>query len=237
MATAKYGVMKPLVPSLAVIMPVLNAGPFVAGAIESVLAQVPPGADLLVVDGGSTDSSAAIAAGFPGVRLLAQSGRGLAAARNQGLAAVDADLVGFCDADDRWTEGALAARLACLQSRPDCDAVIGQIVGEALAGEPLTPQQASRLGQPLPGFTPGALLARRRVFQRVGGFDETLAIGADSDWFVRLQQTELRLAVLPAVVLHKGARATSLSTDIETYRRELLRAARGFLKHRRGSPR
>jgi GT2 family glycosyltransferase len=108
------------------------------------------------------------------------------------------------------------------------------VVSEALLpGEPLTPQQASRLGQSLPGFTPGALLARRHVFERVGGFDETLAIGADSDWFVRLQQSGLRLAVLPVVVLRKGARATSLSTDRETYRRELLRIARGFLARQR----
>jgi glycosyltransferase involved in cell wall biosynthesis len=225
--------MKPPVPSLAVIMPVLNLASFVAAAIKSVLSGAPPGTDLVVVDGGSTDGSAAIAAGFAGVRVLMQSGHGLAAARNQGLRAVDADLVGFCDADDRWADGAFAARLAHLQSQPDCDAVIGQVVGETLAGEPVTPQQAARLGQPLPGFTPGALLARRHVFQRVGGFDETLAIGTDSDWFVRLQQTELGLAVLPVVVLHKSARAASLSTDIEAYRRELLRVARGFVERRR----
>jgi glycosyltransferase involved in cell wall biosynthesis len=225
--------MKRLAPSLAVIMPVLNAAPFLAAAIESVLAEAPSGTHLVVVDGGSTDGSAAIAAGFPGARVLMQSGRGLAAARNQALRAVDADFIGFCDADDRWADGALAARLAYLQSRPGCDAVIGQVVGEALAGEPLTPLQASRLGQTLPGFTPGALLARRQVFQRVGGFDETLTIGADSDWFVRLQQSGLRLSVLPVVVLRKGARAASLSTDRETYRRELLRVARGFLERRR----
>jgi glycosyltransferase involved in cell wall biosynthesis len=214
-------------------MPVLNAAPFLAAAIESVLTQLPSGIDLVVVDGGSTDGSIAIAAGFPRARLLMQSGRGLAAARNQGLRVVDAEFVGFCDADDRWAEGALAVRLAHLQSQPACDAVIGQVSGEVRAGEPLTPQQEARLGQPLPGFTPGALLARRHVFKRIGPFDETLTIGADSDWFVRLQQSELRLAVLSTIVLRKGARAASLSTDRETYRRELLGVARKFLKRRR----
>jgi glycosyltransferase involved in cell wall biosynthesis len=220
-------------PSLAVIMPVLNAAPFLAPAIDSVLSELPPAADLVVVDGGSTDDRTAIAAGFARVRVLMQSGRGLAAARNQGLRAVDADFIGFCDSDDRWAEGALAVRLAHLQSRPDCDAVIGGVVGEAVAGESVTPQQAARLGRPLPGFTPGALLARRHVFQKIGLFDETLTIGTDSDWFVRLQQSRLRLAVLPTVVLFKGARATSLSTDRETYRRELLRVAREFVERRR----
>src|SRR5262249_4919654 len=159
-------------------------------------------------------------------------GDGLAAARNQGIQSADAGIIGFCDADDRWADGALAMRLACLEEQPDCDAVIGQAMAEALPGEPLTPQQVSRLGQPVPGFTPGALLARRPVFQRVGPFDETLRIGADSDWFVRLQQSGLRLATLPAVVLRKGMRADALSADREAYRRELLRVARGFLERR-----
>src|SRR5271157_1167565 len=98
-------------PSLAVVMPVLNAAPFLAAAIASVLGQLPPGSEMLVVDGGSEDGSAAIAAGFPGVRILIQSGRGLAAARNQGLAAAGADIIGFCDADDRWSGDALAQRM------------------------------------------------------------------------------------------------------------------------------
>lgn len=220
-------------PSLAVVVPVRDAAPYIAAALTSVLSQVPAGTDVVVVDGGSADGSAAIAAGFPGVRVMPQAGSGLAAARNQGLRAVQADLVGFCDADDRWSDGALAARLAHLAEQPDCDAVTGQVVVEGLSGVMATPQQRSRVGRPVPGFTPGALLARRHVFEQIGPFDETLTIGADSDWFVRLQQSALRLAVLPVAVLHKGARATSLSSDVENYRRELLRVARGFLARRR----
>ena len=219
--------------SLAVILPVRNAAPFVADAIASLLQQLPPGADVVVVDGGSDDRSAAIAAAFPGVRVVAQTGRGLAAARNQGLHEARADVIGFCDADDRWAPGALALRLARLQARPDCDAVIGQMVREALPGERLSAQQESQLGRPVPGYTPGALLAHRRAFQEVGPFDETLAIGTDSDWFARLHLSRLCLAVLPAVVLRKGVRAQSLSTDIDAYRRELLRVARGFVARRR----
>ena len=226
----------PHAPSIAIVMPVRNAAPFVAAAIAAVQAQVPPGTDIVVVDGGSDDGGGAIVAGIPGVRVLPQSGRGLAAARNQGIGAVQADIIGFCDADDRWADGALAARLARLQAPPDCDAVIGLMVSEALGGGPVTPQQESRLGRPLPGFTPGALLARRHVFQRVGPFDESLTVSADSDWFVRLTESAMRLAVLPVVVLHKGARPASLSTDLVTYRRELLRISWGFLQRRRANP-
>lgn len=218
---------------LAVVMPVRTAARFLAAAIESLLAQLPAESEILVVDGGSEDGSAAIAAGFPGVRVLAQSGRGIAAARNQGLAAAGADVIGFCDADDRWSADSLALRMERLAAEPHCDAVIGQVVLEALPGEPVTPQQASRIGRALPGFTPGALLARRHVFEAIGPFDESLAIAADSDWFVRLVQSDLTLALLSAVVLHKGARAAALSSDLETYRRELLAIGRRYVDRRR----
>ena len=87
----------------------------------------------------------------------------------------------------------------------------------------------------MPGYTPGALMARRETFDAVGSFDETLVIGADSDWFVRLTQLDVRLDVLPTLVLRKGARASSLSADVTTYRRELLQVARRFLHQRRQS--
>ena len=76
-------------------------------------------------------------------------------------------------------------------------------------------------------------MMRRAAFEAVGEFDEKLAIGADSDWFVRLAQSSLRLDVLPELVLQKGALASSLSADVATYRRELLLVARRFVDQRR----
>jgi glycosyltransferase involved in cell wall biosynthesis len=219
--------------SVGVVVPVRNGARTLAAAIASVIGQAPPPGDVLVVDGGSEDGSAALAQSFPGVRVIAQEGRGLGAARNQGIAAVSGDVVAFCDADDRWTGGALAARLARLAAEPACGAVIGHIRRTVTEGETPTPQQASRLGQVEPGYTPGALLVRRAALSAIGPFDETLTLGSDSDWFVRLVQSAVRLDVMPDIVLLKGVRNTSLSTDIATYRRELLQVARGFIDRRR----
>ena len=74
---------------------------------------------------------------------------------------------------------------------------------------------------------------RREVFELVGAFDERLSIGADTDWFVRLQQSPHPARQIDAVVLRKGARGNSLSTDVATYRRELLTVARRFIARRR----
>jgi glycosyltransferase involved in cell wall biosynthesis len=218
---------------LGVVMPVRNGATTLAAAIQSVRSQHPPPADILVVDGHSGDGSAEIAAAFSGVRVILQEGRGLAAARNQGLRAVDGDAIAFCDADDCWTPGALATRLDHLAAEPACGAVIGHVERVLLDGHRATPQQTSRLGRRAPGYTPGALMARRAVFDAVGAFDETLAIGADTDWFVRLAQSAVRLDVLPQLVLRKGARDDSLSTDIATYRQELLEVVRRYFARRR----
>ncbi|MCC6737330.1 MAG: glycosyltransferase family 2 protein [Bauldia sp.] len=222
-------------PTVGVVMPVRNGAKTLAAAIASVLAQSPRPDDVLVVDGGSEDGSAAIAAAFAGVRVISQAGGGLGAARNEGIAGVEGDVVAFCDADDRWTPGSLALRLARFTAQPACGAVIGHIERTLADGETATPQQASRLGQVEPGYTPGALLVRREAFHAVGPFDEALTLGSDSDWFVRLVQSGVRFDVLPDTVLLKGVRGSSLSTDVATYRRELLEVARRFIDRRRGT--
>ncbi|MBV9952953.1 MAG: glycosyltransferase family 2 protein [Acidimicrobiia bacterium] len=214
-------------------MPTRNAVAYIGRALASVLSQEPPPADVVVVDAGSTDGTCEVVAATAGVRLVEQSGVGLGAARNQGVEAVAGELVAFCDADDRWAPGALVVRMRHVLADPACDAVIGSVVMEPIDGSDTPQAQIGRLGEPLPGFTPGALMARRRTLERVGPFSEHLTIGTDSEWFVRLVQSGLRCDRLDQVVLHKGARAGSLSTDVTAYRRELLTVARSYVAHRR----
>ena len=225
--------MTDIVPSIGVIIPTLNAARHLARAIESVVAQRPKPVDIVVVDGGSTDDSVVIARSFAGVRVIHQRGTGLGGARNQGLAAVAGDYVGFCDADDRWSAHALALRLNALAADADAAAVIGRLVFDSLEDTTPTILQAQRVGTTRSGFTPGALLARRAAFEQIGAFDEHMTIGSDSDWFVRLQQSSLKTLRIDDVVLHKSAHSGSLSTDVGTYRRELMTIARRFIHARR----
>lgn len=219
--------------TVGVVVPVRNGAAHLETALRSVLAQDPPPDDVVVVDGGSTDGSAALARTVAGVRVVDQVGRGLGSARNQGVAAVAGTLVAFCDADDRWTPDALARRRAVLEAT-GADAVVGHLVARPLGTVPA--RLADRVGRPVPGYTPGALLVRRPALEAVGPFDERLAIGTDSDWFVRLVQSDRRLEVIDDVVLEKGARGDSLSGDVEAYRQELLVVAAAYLRRRRGRP-
>jgi glycosyltransferase involved in cell wall biosynthesis len=220
-------------PTVGVVVAVRNGVDQLAAALEGVLSQEPAPTDVVVLDGGSTDGSADLAATVDGVRVVAQVGLGLGAARNQALREVRGELVAFCDSDDRWAPDSLTLRIEHLSSYADCDAVIGRVVTTSLDDEVVPDVHIQRLGVPLPGYTPGALLARRRVFDAVGPFNESMRIGTDSEWFVRLRQSGCRLDLLDDVVLFKGVRATSLSADVDTYRRELLTVARAYITRRR----
>jgi glycosyltransferase involved in cell wall biosynthesis len=220
-------------PRISVIVPTRNAMPYLPDALESISAQAVAPLEILVVDGASTDGGRKAAAACPQARLLTQAGSGLAAARNIGLAAAQGDLIAFLDADDLWPTGSLIARVKHLAQHPDCAGVVGQVVRFLQAGTPLSLAYANGwLDQPVPGYTPGALLARRTLFERVGAFDETLAVGCDSDWFARTLDGGILLAMLPQVALHKRIHGANLSASVACYQRELLTVTRRSLQRR-----
>src|ERR1700722_12624504 len=105
---------------IAVITPAFNAAPFIADAIRSVLAQTHRDLRMVVVDDGSTDATASVATSFadPRLTLIWQCNAGVAAARNRGMAAVEADALLFLDADDWLAPAALATLSATLDAAP-----------------------------------------------------------------------------------------------------------------------
>ena len=106
---------------VSVIMPVFNAERFVAQALASVAAQTYSPVELLVVDGGSTDGTEALvqayAAAHGPVRWLRQTGSGLAAAWNSGLAAATGEWVAFLDSDDLLPTSWRSRRPTCAPIR------------------------------------------------------------------------------------------------------------------------
>lgn len=218
---------------LSVIVPTRNAMPYLSEALASVIAQRYPHLEILVVDGASTDGSREVASAFPQVRLIEQTGTGLGAARNSGLAAARGDLIAFLDADDHWPADSLATRIAYLHAHPDAPYVSGHVQRFVEPGTPVPAAYANGwLDQPVPGYTPGAVLVRRSFCETVGPFDEQLRIGCDSDWLARAQDTGTVLRFVPQLVLHKRIHTSNLSASIAAYQRELLTVARRSLQRR-----
>jgi glycosyltransferase involved in cell wall biosynthesis len=104
-----------------VIIPAYNAGAYIGEALESVFAQTRQPDEIIVVDDGSTDDTAAVVARFTDrrVRYRHQAKQGVSTARNQGLNEANGDYITFLDADDRWLPTMLEEQGALLDARPD----------------------------------------------------------------------------------------------------------------------
>src|SRR5919106_4317425 len=100
--------------SVSVILSVRNGEKYLAEALNSALSQTYPIAEILVIDGGSTDRSAEIAKSFPKVRWIPQDGLGIPAANNQGIRAAGGDWVAFLESDDQWLPQKLEKQMLSL---------------------------------------------------------------------------------------------------------------------------
>lgn len=107
-------------PRVAIVIPAYNAAPWLGATLDSVLAGTCQDFEIIVVDDGSADDSAAVAAARgPQVRVIQQANAGMSAARNCGIAASQAPFVALLDADDLWHPHKLALQLAVLDARPE----------------------------------------------------------------------------------------------------------------------
>ncbi len=102
---------------VSVIIPAYNEAGRIAAGIESVLAQTRAPAEILVIDDGSTDATAAIAARYP-VRVIRQRNAGISAARNRGFREATGSWIALLDADDLWLPERLASLERAASVRP-----------------------------------------------------------------------------------------------------------------------
>jgi glycosyltransferase involved in cell wall biosynthesis len=109
-------------PKASIIVPAFNVAKTLPQTLTSLLSQTFEDFEIIVVDDGSIDDTAQIARAFGAdarVKLILQRNRGLAGARNTGIAEACGEYIGFCDADDLWQPKKLASHVAHLESKPD----------------------------------------------------------------------------------------------------------------------
>ena len=224
---------------VSVIVPCYDTERYLGEALESACEQSPPPLEVIVIDDGSTDSSAAIAGRFgPPVRCYRQPHRGISAARNAGLAVARGALIAFLDADDMWTPGSLACRLELLAGDAAAECAAG-LVEQFISPE--LPDDVRRTLACPPGVSrgrvTGALLMRRAAVARVGDFDESIQVGETVDWAIRAEAVGVVTRTVEQVVLRRrihgnnsGARNLHLRVDyLRVLKRSLdrKRAAKG----------
>jgi glycosyltransferase involved in cell wall biosynthesis len=179
--------------TVGVVITAYNHAHFLHDALQSVCSQTRPVDAVVVIDDGSTDDPAAVVREVSGVRLVRQENRGLAAARNAGLARMDTTYVVFLDADDRLEPGAIAAGLACFARAPDSGFVYGghRYIDErgTEIGQRFEPPDDQPYLQLLRGnfiAMHGTVMYKRERLVAVGGFDESLRRCEDYDVYLRM---------------------------------------------------
>ena len=203
-----------------------NAAATLGDTLRSVAAQRDADIEHLVIDGGSTDGSADVFDANAGAasRWFSERDNGLYDAMNKGVAMATGDLVGFLNADDFFHRTDAVAMLAAAAG--DAPAVSGGVaivtaddptrLTRSYPAQPFAPWML-RFGHmpPHPGF-----YARRTVFDRVGGFDPSLRIGADFEWMLRFHHVH-GLAARPVAATVVALREGGLSNSGFASRRRI----------------
>jgi glycosyltransferase involved in cell wall biosynthesis len=222
---------------LSVIIPVYNGERYLAEALESVLLQTYCPGEVIVVDDGSTDGSAEVARSFAAqVTLCTQPHSGAAAARNKGIELSRGSLLAFLDADDLWVEDKLMRQAAVLHGRPTIDMVFAHVVH--FLSPDIDRDVRARIHcppQPEPGFVPGAMLIRRKAFQRVGPFETGWRVGEFIDWHARAVDAGLTGVMLPQVLLRRRLHAENTGIRQRGARKDYARILKATLDRRRGT--
>jgi glycosyltransferase involved in cell wall biosynthesis len=212
-----------------------NAAGTILESVESVLRQTRSDWELIIVDDGSTDGTAAVAAGIddPRVTVLRQEKLGPSAARTRALAVARGEFVAPIDADDVWLPRKLELQVEALERRPDAAVAYGwtDFVDEKL--RPLYADLRARFeGRVLEELLRKNFVAcgsntlmRRATVMEVGGFDETLQAAEDWELHTRLAARHSFVAVAEVVVLYRRS-PRSLSSRFRLVEQHFLVANR-----------
>ncbi|WP_165176036.1 glycosyltransferase [Desulfovibrio sp. ZJ369] len=185
---------KPDTPLVSVIIPAYNYARFLPCAVKSVQAQSTDGVatEILIVDDGSTDNTAAEAQAFgAAVRYIYQENQGLSAARNTGLRAARGEYLVFLDADDLLGKGNLASHLRLFAARPDLEISVClclQTFESREASDAFWPLMQKHLDLHLcnANISPvHTFMLRSQTAAQVGFFDVSLGACEDQDFWLR----------------------------------------------------
>jgi len=186
------------------VIPAYNAAAFISETIQSILQQTAEVAEIIVVDDGSSDQTAEVAAAFPRTRVIRRLNGGQAAARNTGIQAASGQWIAFLDHDDSWHPRKTEIQLGCIA--PDVGVVHSNRFDPIHFGN-LWHRQAH--------ITPSGALVRRQVLLEVGGFEESRSIQGveDLNLWLRIALTDWRFVRSEPSLFHWRATGQNQSAN------------------------
>lgn len=191
-------------PSVSAVIPAYNAELTIADAIQSVLAQTCEVAEIIVVDDGSSDRTAEVAASFPRTRVIRKPNGGVGAARNAGIHAASGEWIAFLDSDDSWLPQKTEIQITYIT--PDAGVI---------HSNRFDPIQFGNLWHRQAHVTPSGAFVRKQALLEVGGFEESRAFMGveDLNLWLKIALTDWRFVLSQTALYKRSEREESLSAD------------------------
>lgn len=252
--------METMSPAISLVIPSYNRANLITELLDSALAQVPPFLEIIVVDDGSTDDTAAVLQPYAGrITLIAVPNGGVQRARNRGVAAARGAFVALCDSDDLLQPGYVATMQGWLSSHPACNSVYCNFANFDERGV-----QADKFSTAPAGFFDGAVrtgafwhgvpdlyrrilayqplfpsgsIVRRALYQELGGYDSQFnGVGAeDFEFALRVVEAGETALCADALVRIRRHGANDSTDNVRQVRGEIQILEYALEHHRSGA--
>lgn len=211
-------------PRVSIVIPAYNAGQYLEETLKSVLASSYDDYEIVVVDDGSTDNTAAVAAAMgPKVRLIRQANQGMSRSRNNAIDSSQSEFIALLDSDDIWHPDKLRLQVAALDESPEvglCYTEFRSWDGAAASAQ-LAPVATGTRADALSGWIypkmlltnfvlPSSALFRRTLWNKLGPFLCEDHQTDDWEYFIRASR-EVPFAKLEAQLVLYRQHPASLS--------------------------
>jgi len=208
---------------VSVIIPTYNRALFIGRALESVVRQTLKCSEIIVVDDGSTDNTSDILVKFSSsenipLKIVRQTNRGVAAARNHGIVKATGDYIAFLDSDDHWHKKKIELQYKCLQENPDY--LVSHTREKWLRRGIHLNQKKIHIPRhgdifnhclQLCGVGMSTVMVKKEFFNKVGFFDEILRCCEDYDLWLRASSKFPFFLVDLPLTIKEGGREDQIS--------------------------
>ena len=216
-------------PRYSAIIPAYNASRFLPDTIASVLSQTHPPSEVIIVDDGSTDDTAAVLALFgAAITVVRQENSGAGAATNAGIAASSMEYLAFLDADDLWRRDKISEQLTRLVQEENLGGIFCRSESFAEDGTNLSVDDSQS------GWSRSTLVARRSVFVEVGPVaDFGKRAGEMIDWIARAREAGFQFGMVEKPLAQRRLHAGSMTARADHLKHDYMAALRASIQRKR----